>query len=321
MWSKASFVVVLLTSWLTLGAAQGTHLRRRIISDSEVETCYDNLPNDTEVFYSRQWWNVSVPAEFVDSSSFILNRKPFQPLEGSDTIIAGVLFSLSGGTLKLSAFFPPLYPSERRTAELLVKYQGSPIAVKNCTIRSKTGYCGFRVDNLVSNSDNTTDDYEYEVVYSPKHNATDLQYTYVGEIPLPKADPSIAALGCFGPDDTDKELDKIKLVASVKNQNPDLLLLQGDQVYGAQIGFKFLRFLFSIQELTRSTPTIVQMDDHDYGLPNLWGAEKTEEDDTGSGFYKPVCMINALQELFMGHNPDPATTATLDNGKYTYRLT
>jgi len=56
------------------------------------------------------------------------------------------------------------------------------------------------------------------------------------------------------------------------------------------------------------------MDDHDYGSGNLWGAEKTEDEDSGSGFIKPVCLVNALQELCMGHNPDPATTETLDNG-------
>ena len=309
---KLSFV-----AWVALlatTAAQGNLLRRRTISDSDVEACYENLPSGKEVFNLRQWWNVSIPPQFAVSSSFFRSRLPFQPLDGSDTVIAGVLFSLSGGTLKLSAFFPPLYPQERKVAGLMVNYKGVPVAVGQCNIRSNTGYCGFRVDNLVGD-DKSTDDYDYEVVYLPNENDSNLVYKYGGKLPLPKENPNIAALSCFGRDDDDKELDKRKLVASVLSKNPDILLLQGDQVYERDhLGFGFLRLIFSIQELTRSTPTIVQMDDHDYGLGNLWGAEKTEDDDSGSGFTRPVCLVNALQELCMGHNPDPATTATLDNG-------
>jgi alkaline phosphatase D len=55
------------------------------------------------------------------------------------------------------------------------------------------------------------------------------------------------------------------------------------------------------------------MDDHDYGEPNLWGAWNGDEE-SGSGFFKPVCLVNALQQQSMGHNPDPATQMTLANG-------
>ena len=90
---KLSFV-----AWVALlatTAAQGNLLRRRTISDSDVEACYENLPSGKEVFNLRQWWNVSIPPQFAVSSSFFRSRLPFQPLDGSDTVIAGVLFSLS----------------------------------------------------------------------------------------------------------------------------------------------------------------------------------------------------------------------------------
>jgi phosphodiesterase/alkaline phosphatase D-like protein len=94
-----------------------------------------------------------------------------------------------------------------------------------------------------------------------------------------------------------------------------LLVLQGDQTYfHDNLGFGFFHLVYMISEITRSVPTIVQMDDHDYGEPNLWGADGSPEEDSGAGFTKPVCLINEIQALCMGHNPDPATKETLQNG-------
>jgi len=50
------------------------------------------------------------------------------------------------------------------------------------------------------------------------------------------------------------------------------------------------------------------------GLGNLWGAGKGE-DDSGVGFTgKPTCFINKLQQMTLGHLPDPYTHDTLDSG-------
>jgi phosphodiesterase/alkaline phosphatase D-like protein len=129
---------------------------------------------------------------------------------------------------------------------------------------------------------------------------------------VPRENPRIVGLGCFGPD---TKTEKDKLVAAVNALNPDLILLQGDQTYShSDLGFGFLQLAYSIREITRSVPTIVQMDDHDYGEGNLWGANESPNDESGAGFFKPVCLINAIQELALGHNPDPATKETLQNG-------
>jgi alkaline phosphatase D len=123
--------------------------------------------------------------------------------------------------------------------------------------------------------------------------------------------PKIAAMGCFGTDSTWR---KPELQAAVLAEQPDLLLLQGDQSYlHYNIASGFLELVYSINNITRNVPTLVQMDDHDYGMPNIWGAG-TKEEDSGSGFDKPACVINALQNMALSHLPDAATNETLENG-------
>jgi hypothetical protein len=55
------------------------------------------------------------------------------------------------------------------------------------------------------------------------------------------------------------------------------------------------------------------MDDHDYGQGDIWGA-LNEGYNSGEGFEKAPCVVNAAQNLALGHLPDPATDTTLDNG-------
>jgi hypothetical protein len=104
----------------------------------------------------------------------------------------------------------------------------------------------------------------------------------------------------------------------VQAEKPDLVVLQGDQTYFHEsLSYGFLELVYSMHRVTRDIPTIVLMDDHDYGEPNLWGAGDGDED-SGSGFTKPVCLINALQKQAMGHNPDSVHNGTLENGIDVY---
>lgn len=237
-----------------------------------------------------------------------LNRGPFEPIVGDSNLIAGVLFTISEGKLKLSVYFPPLHPRERRNAILLVEGNGVKRRKKKCHISALTWHCTFIVENI-----NDAKTWKYRVVYRPKKKGK--KYVYSGQIPKQVGYPRIAALGCFGFDNTKN---KSKLVEAVLDTKPDLLVLSGDQTYlHDHLVLGFLELVYTINELTRSRPTIVQMDDHDYAEGNIWGAglNTVENDDSGKGFLVlPVCFINAVQRMMMGHDPEPATDATLDNG-------
>jgi hypothetical protein len=43
-----------------------------------------------------------------------------------------------------------------------------------------------------------------------------------------------------------------------------------------------------------------------------------QDDDSGAGFEKAPCVVNAVQDLALGHLPDPGSDATLDNGIKTF---
>jgi hypothetical protein len=84
-------------------------------------------------------------------------------------------------------------------------------------------------------------------------------------------------------------------------------------MFETQLLYGFLETVYTMSQITRNIPTIVQMDDHDYGQGNIWGAGYGDED-SGNGFKKAPCVINAVQDLALGHLPDSATNETLDNG-------
>jgi hypothetical protein len=289
------------------------------------DACYQSLDRSYESYTTLNWWNSEPTQKYKEPTSFFKSRLQYGPLKDSTTVIAGVLFTLSNHTLKMTVLFPPLFPEESRVAKLLLtnRATGELVATRECDIIPNIWKCGFRVDSgdLLADKEQ---DYAYEIQYQPKkytaaNTAGDeptIIYTYDGMIPVPREDPRIVGLGCFG---FDAKTEKDSLVAAVNALNPDLVVLQGDQTYfHSDLGFGFLHLVYAISEMTRSVPTIVQMDDHDYGEPNLWGAHGSTEEESGAGFFKPVCLINQLQDLCMGHNPDPATKETLQNGIAIY---
>jgi hypothetical protein len=283
----------------------------------ENDACYKSLNGTAEKYTTLEWRNTEpTDSESIERTSFFKDRLKYEPLKNSTSMIAGVLFSFSNHTLKMSVLFPPLYPEESRVAKLSLMNRdtGERVATRKCKIIPNIWKCGFRVDSsdLLADKDQ---DYTYTIRYQPNTGGDKkeiIAYKYDGMIPVPRENPRIVGLGCFG---VDNKIEKDSLVSAVNALSPDLIILQGDQTYfHDDLGLGFLQTVYSISEITRSVPTIVQMDDHDYGAGNLWGANESPKDDSGAGFFKPVCLINSIQELYMGHNPDPATTQTLRNG-------
>lgn len=258
-----------------------------------------------EALTSPNWMN-NTEDLIPERHAWFYNRKLFAPIVNDTNIIAGVLYTYSQQVFKMSVIFPPLHPLESRKCDVTLKSQTSQDEYKtSCDIQENTWHCSVRIDAL------PTGNYDYLVEYQPMQGSSDLVYLYDGIVKAPHGYPRVAAMGCFGQDATS---DKTKFVESVKEEKPDLVLLQGDQTYFSKsLSYGFIELVYTIQDITRSTPAIVQMDDHDYGEPNLWGAGNGDEE-SGSGFTKQVCLVNALQQQSMSHNPDPAKRSTLENG-------
>eukprot|EP00559_Dactyliosolen_fragilissimus_P006889 CAMPEP_0184870946 /NCGR_PEP_ID=MMETSP0580-20130426/39326_1 /TAXON_ID=1118495 /ORGANISM="Dactyliosolen fragilissimus" /LENGTH=731 /DNA_ID=CAMNT_0027373343 /DNA_START=60 /DNA_END=2252 /DNA_ORIENTATION=+ len=290
---------------------------RPTVSPVSQDYCFTNLiPPDELRLTSGKWWEYASQLN-KSRHEWFAGRGKDEPISGLDTMISAVLFTLSSNGLKLTAFFPPLYPGETRDAKLVVTGTVSGKEHKtSCDIKEDFWYCPFRIEGI-----NTDESYTYSVKYTPNKNSdpetTKIRYSYNGNIPKPVDLPRIASVGCFGIDNT---MDKTELVNAVEATNPDLLILSGDQTYShRELVYGFQETLHSIQHLTRNIPTIVMMDDHDYGQGNLMGAD-TGDEESGSGFEKATCLINSIEDLMVSHNPDPARDTVMWNGmssKYT----
>lgn len=303
----------------------------------DIQTCYDHMSRlhegKQEIMTSRTWYENTLWID-RDRHSWFRKRQPFEPIVGDTTVIAGILYSFSHEKLKLSVFFPPLYPRESKEAVLIVKgITSSTSIIRKCSITHHIWHCLFVIESL-----SEQDSYSYQVQYRPdisrsgnnlihkknkeKENthssdSKNVIYIYEGTIPKPQKYPRIAALGCIGRDDT---MHKTELVDSVLSTSPTMVVLTGDQTYFHwNLGYGFLETIYTINKITRNIPTIVLMDDHDYGQGSLKGAG-SEEEDSGAGFERPTCLINSIEQLMMSHNPDPARVTVLLNGisaKYT----
>jgi len=242
------------------------------------------------------------------------------------------LYTVSRGTLKLSAQFPPL-GNEPRAATLQVRDgNGRWESIATTELDPDAWNATFRVTFW-----DTTRDQTYRVLYSmPDGSGALKQYTYDGTIrkdPVCKQDIVIGLLTCiwdFGFPHTD-------FTKNLAYHKPEILFWTGDQIYEPVGGFgviesratdliqpamfDFLRkwFIFgwAVRDLTREIPSVCMTDDHDMYHGNIWGCGGRPTNpalgDRGvgqagedSGGYKmPPRWVNMVQRLQTSHLPDP----------------
>jgi alkaline phosphatase D len=264
----------------------------------------------------------------------------------------GTLQSLNGGVLKLSAQFMPIGETEPRSATLQYRVPGGSWR-DGPTAAIEPGFTAhFRVATWDS-----TRDWEYRVAYRvdtarPDYyagtirrdpvNATELKIALfscaiaavrsleggVGQPELPQAE----LLGRY----THKSIyvPHRELVENAGRHQPDLLVFAGDQLYEnsptrrdnsltptLDYLYKWYLWIWSFRELTRSTPTIVLVDDHDVYHGNVWGngGRAAPDGDQNKGGYRCTPeWVNIVQRTQCGHNPDPDDPTPVDQGISVY---
>ena len=244
------------------------------------------------------------------------------------------LYTVSRGTMKLSAQFPPL-GNAPNTAALEVRAGGTWNRVATAELDRDAWNATFRVASW-----DATRDHEYRVLYSMKDGSGALkQYVHAGTIrkdPVSKQDVVIGLLTCmwdFGFPHTD-------FTSHLAYHKPDVLLWTGDQIYEAVGGFgviesrrpdliepaihDFLRkwFIFgwAVGDLTREIPSVCMTDDHDMYHGNIWGCggrptnpgsgegvarngARDAEQDSG-GYKMAPRWVNMVQRVQTSHLPD-----------------
>ncbi len=267
--------------------------------------------------------------------------------------VLGTLWSLSGGTLKLSAQLLPVGADDPQTVRLDHRLPGGawrtgPVA------RLGPGYSAvFRVPGWDASRDTP-----YRVVYA---DGTDIAGEYHGTVrrdPIAADVVSIAVINCsihsFRPlDDTSQLLGRLRgerplglytsanlyfpyadVTAGIRQTRPDLLAVLGDQFYENRPTaadrsaapvldylYRWYLWLWAFRDLTRDLPAIVLVDDHDVYQPNLWGhggQPAPHGDFAEGGYVHDPSWLNLVQRVQCGHNPDPYDPAPADRGITVY---
>ncbi|MEX2262581.1 MAG: alkaline phosphatase D family protein [Bryobacteraceae bacterium] len=261
--------------------------------------------------------------------------------------ILGAMYSLNGKVLKLSAQLTPIGESEPQNVKLEYRVKGG--AWKNgATARLSPGFVAqFRLEPW-----DASREWEYRVVYGGQQYAG-----IIRKDPVDASTVSIALFSCtlstarsidggvFKPQIpgeqflgryTTKALyyPHSQLVRNVSRHQAHLNVFCGDQFYEnnptrkdpseaptLDYLYKWYLWVLSFRDLTRGTPSIVMVDDHDVFHGNIWGhggRRAPERVQNLGGYMCTSEFVNIVQGTQCGHNPDAFDPTPVEQGITVY---
>lgn len=243
-------------------------------------------------------------------------------------------YTLSRGTVKLAALFPPLGPQDERTARLELRGASGWEGASEAEIEPLSRTAIFRLEDW---DDSRAVD--YRVVYRWAGE----EHSWGGRIRRDPKDASELKVGVFSCDHGEC-FPQRRMVRNVEIQDPDILFFAGDQIYESHGGFgvargkpseeamldylrKYWQHGWTWRGLLCDRPSIVIPDDHDVFQGNIWGqggrplppweGQPRASFESG-GYLMPVDWVNAVQRTQAGHLPDPADPQPLESGIEVY---
>jgi alkaline phosphatase D len=240
------------------------------------------------------------------------------------------MYTLSRGTLKLTAQLPPVGEKDNQSVELQFRKGDEWVTAGSGLLDKDARNVTFKVEKW-----SDTERIEYRVIYP----FVDVfgkpgSYEYEGLINKDPIDQPLkmGALTCqFG-----TGFPYSPLVKNLILKKPDILYFSGDQIYETNGGYsikrspedvailnylgKWYMFGWAFGDLMRNTPTICTPDDHDVFQGNLWGGggvakdQKDFENDDCTGFTQTVKMVNAVNRTQCAHLPDPYDPSPIEQG-------
>ncbi|MEZ5398185.1 MAG: hypothetical protein R2729_00865 [Bryobacteraceae bacterium] len=258
--------------------------------------------------------------------------------------ILGALHSLNGRVLKLTAQLFPVEPGGEARLEIRAPGEAWRFAA---AVPIDDGYTArFRLGDWDSSRD-----WEYRV--------TAAGGAYAGRIRKDpgNAEPvTIALFSCHMPavrtgrDTKPQEFPDGKflgrythdciyfphtpVIQAASAKNPHLLLFTGDQIYQSvptpadpspnpalDYLYKWYLWLWAFRDMTRDTPSIVLVDDHDVYHGNIWGEggrAAPDGDQDAGGYVRSPAFVNLVQRTQTSHNPDPFDPTPADQNIGVY---
>jgi len=250
----------------------------------------------------NDWWNRPTPK---NPKKKIIDLKVPR-----DEVVAFGLYTVSDGTLKISAQLYPLYPKETRTVRLEVKEDGEWKEIATEEVNDLGWSALFRVEDW-----KTGEDVPYRLRHGDKASCEGL----IRKDPVDKEEIVLAALSCNS--NRDRGL-REQYVRNINHQNPDLIFFAGDQSYDhKEHTAAWLKFGLQFRETFRDRPCVSIPDDHDIGQGNLWG-EGGKQAKLGSGadggyFFHPE-YVKLVERCQTANLPDPHDPTPVEQGIGVY---
>ena len=261
-----------------------------------------------------------------------------------------VLYTVERGLWKLTAQLPPLGADDPREARLEVLRDGEWSVAARTGVVEDSWTAPFRVEGW-----DASWEARFRVVVPLRGAGGVTETAYGGRVRAePRDARELVVAGFTGHKCYTGGLrwnaggfwfPHAELVAAVRHHDPDLLFFSGDQVYEGDFDvavrgqdveaslldylYKWSRWCWAFEGLTRDRPAVVVPDDHDVYHGNIWGAGGVSADvrsrsklatDRG-GYRMPVRFVNAVHRTQVSHLPDPWDPTPLVNGVTTYHTT
>lgn len=237
--------------------------------------------------------------------------------------VAFTLYSLSRGTLRLSAQFLPGCLSSAAKAVLEIKEDGHWVAVARSPVRPDYWLATFCLPDWEASQDR-----EFRVRLEGMSQDPDYTHIPTGIIRKEPGSQHRLLLAILR-QNQEEGYPHNGLVSALKQQNPDLLFFAGNQVFGRPASFwrekfspgqarqeylrQWLLFGWAYSELLRDRPALVLPDARDYFQNKLWGEngrrvelasfpDPVAAQDSG-GFLMPPDFIDLVLTTQVSHMP------------------
>lgn len=256
-------------------------------------------------------------------------------LTGGDSQVFGPIlwsqYTLSGGTLNLSAQLPPLGAEDTPTVQLQVAEGAGWRTIGTAAIHPEARTATFRQEKW-----DDTRDTPYRLTYALRQRGGGAtEHTWTGTVrrdPVDRESLSVADVSC----NIHTIFPNVPLVRSMAKLDPDLLAFVGDQFYESTGGYgtqrapldqailDYLRKWYfhgwTWRDLMRDRPSVSLPDDHDVYQGNLWGeggeGQKTTQE--AGGYEMPAAWVNVVHRTQTSHHPAPYDPNPAKRGTLNY---
>lgn len=252
---------------------------------------------DLDTLCVNDWWN-QPPSPIVDLDV------------PRDQVIAFGIYTVSQGTLKLSAQLFPLYPQETREVRLEIKDQNGWREIQSRKVNDIGWHALFRVEGWDTGRDTP---------YRLRHGERAVFEGLIRKDPVDKQEIVLAALSC----DSNKDRGaREEYVRNLRHLDPDLIFFAGDQSYDhKEHTAAWIAHGLEYREAYRDRPCVTIPDDHDIGQGNLWGeggivASRRQGDDGGYFYHHEY--VKMVERAQTSHLPDPYDPSPVGQGIGVY---